>query len=282
MIANEKTMTVRITFLRPMKRRTKQDGWSLLELSFSILIIGVISAIAIPQFLMYRPDAKTFGDRRTERFAHRVRRAGFSLIEITLALAILLILAGFAIPNIASALHQAKFRGAVSDFTGLLQSGRIYAIRDNRFYSVYVLGANSGNPQAGYVDMLPASATGASGNGGTSLAPGDPLVTIPTEVTQQPAASAPNTANLESQLLPSNTPVTPTDATITPFTFGPRGLPCLVVQLTGGAVCNSLGGPVAYWIFFQDSQSKSWEAVTATPAGRIRSWSYNGSTWNKM
>jgi type II secretory pathway pseudopilin PulG len=64
MIANEKTMTVRITFLRPMKRRTKQDGWSLLELSFSVLIIGVISAIAIPQFLMYRSDAKTFGDSR--------------------------------------------------------------------------------------------------------------------------------------------------------------------------------------------------------------------------
>jgi prepilin-type N-terminal cleavage/methylation domain-containing protein len=216
------------------------------------------------------------------RFTRRDRRAGFSLIEMAITLAILLIIAGFVIPNIATAVRTAKFRGAVSDFSGLLQSGRIYAIRDNRFYSMYVLGAAGGNPQEAYVDMLPRGTTGASGNGGTAFVTGDPLVTIPPEVVQQPAANAPNTANLESQLLPSNTPVTPTDATITPFTFGPRGLPCLVVQLTGGAVCNSLGGPVAYWIFFQDNQSKNWEAVTVTPAGRIRNWYYNGSTWNKM
>lgn len=216
------------------------------------------------------------------QFTQSVRCVGFSLIEITITLAILLIIAGFAIPNIASAVRAAKFRGAVSDFSGLLQTGRIYAIRDNRFYSMYVLGASGANPKLGYVDMLPKGTTASSGNGGTAWVSGDPLVTIPTEVTMQPAASAPNTANLESQLLPSNTPVTPTDATITPFTIGPRGLPCLVVQLTGGAVCNSLGGPVAYWIFFQDSQSKNWEAVTVTPAGRIRSWYYNGSIWNKM
>jgi len=225
--------------------------------------------------LVHRRSANSY-------FTRRDRCLGFSLMEVTITLAILLIVAGFVIPNIATAVHTAKFRGAVSDFSGLLQSGRIYAIRDNRFYSMYVLGATGGNPQEAYVDMLPIGTTGASGNGGTALVAGDPLVAIPAEVTQQPAANAPNTANLQSQLLPSNTPVTPTDATITPFTFGPRGLPCLVVKLTGGSVCDSLGGPVAYWIFFQDSQSKNWEAVTATPAGRIRSWYYNGSTWNKM
>lgn len=64
MIANEKTMNHRTGFLRPISHRTRQGGWSILELSFTILILGVLMAFAVPQFLMYRSDAKTFGDSR--------------------------------------------------------------------------------------------------------------------------------------------------------------------------------------------------------------------------
>ena len=195
---------------------------------------------------------------------------------------IVLIIAGAAIPKLQTAVRVAKFRGAVSDFSGLLQTARIYSIRDNRYYSTYLLAASGNIPQEGYVDMLPIGTTGASGNGGTSVAAGDPLVTIPSEVTKQAAANAPNTSNLKTQLLPASTPVTPTDSTTTPITFSPRGLPCLIVTVTGGSVCNSLGGPAAYWIFFQDNLTTNWEAVTVTPAGRIQKWYYTGSAWNKL
>jgi len=50
--------------VRPKIRRTKQAGWTLLEISATLLILSVITAMAIPQFLMFRKDSRTFGDAR--------------------------------------------------------------------------------------------------------------------------------------------------------------------------------------------------------------------------
>jgi prepilin-type N-terminal cleavage/methylation domain-containing protein len=219
-----------------------------------------------------------------------IRESGFSLIELTLVMMVLLVLAAIAIPNMLQIQHTSRMRGAVADFTGLIESERMYAIRDNRFYSTYILTATDAPSQV-FIDMIPKSNTPpnwpvTSGNGGTTVVAGqpgvtgDPVINIPSEVGQQPVANAPDTSNLQSQLLPSSTGVTPTDASVTPFTFSPRGLPCAPLTVTGGTVCDSSGGPVAYWTFFQDSVSHEWDAVTATPAGKISKWYYTGSAWN--
>lgn len=213
---------------------------------------------------------------------HRCRLDGFSLVELMIVVIIVLIVAGTAIPYIVSSVHTAHLRGAASDLSSLLEQARIVAIRDNRYYSTYILAASGSAPQEAYVDMLPKSLTGKSGNNGVSVAVGDPVVPLTSDVTPQPASSAPNTANLQSQLLPSTTSVTPTDTTVTAATFGPRGLPCTPISLTGGSVCDSSGGPTAYWTFLQSTTTGAWQAVTITPAGRIRKWFYNGSTWSKL
>ena len=210
-------------------------------------------------------------------------REGFSLIEIVVVMLVILIIAAMSIPSMLSSLRQSRLRSAASDYATLLEQARIYAIRDNRYYSTYILaGSGTHSVTQAYVDMLPKSTTGASGNGGTSVASGDPEITMSTEIAQQPVASAPNTSNLKSQLLPATTPVTPTDTSATAATFGPRGLPCTSVTATGGSVCDSSGGPTAYWTFFQNTNSKSWQAVTITPAGRIQTWFYTGSSWKKL
>lgn len=200
-----------------------------------------------------------------------------------MATIIIAIVVAMAIPVVNSALRQTHLRGAASDFAGLLEQARVYAIRDNRYYSTYIL-APSGSALEGYayVDMLPKSVTGASGNGGTSIAAGDPEITLSSDVTQEPVGSAPNTSNLKSQLLPSTTPVTPIDTSVTAATFGPRGLPCTPIALSGGTVCDSSGGPTAFWTFLENSKTSSWQAVTVTPAGRIGKWFYTGSVWNKL
>jgi Tfp pilus assembly protein FimT len=213
----------------------------------------------------------------------RAEQAGFSIVELAVVVIIVLIVVAGALPTVLTSLRMARLRGASSDYSGLLEQARIYSIRDNRFYSTYVMAASGSSPVAqAYVDMLPKVLTGASGNGGTSVDPKDPVITIESDITVQAVANAPNTSNLESQLLPATTPVTPTDGSATPPTFGPRGLPCTPVTISGATICDSSGGATAFWTFFKNSVSNSWQAVTITPAGRIQKWYYDGSAWDKL
>jgi type II secretory pathway pseudopilin PulG len=215
----------------------------------------------------------------------RIRNeAGFSVVELLVVVIIVLIAAAAAVPSFLSALRMGHLRGAASDYAGLLEVGRSYAIRDNRYYSTYILSAATGSPVAmAYVDMLPQSLTGASGNLGTGVTTGDPVITIESDIVVIAATSAPSTNNLKNQLLPSTTPVTPTDTSVTPMTFGPRGLPCTPNSaMTGGTVCDSSGGPTAFWTFLKNTKSSTWEAVTVTPAGRIEKWLYTGSAWKLL
>jgi prepilin-type N-terminal cleavage/methylation domain-containing protein len=210
-------------------------------------------------------------------------RNGFTIVELAVVVIIVLIVAASAVPTLLTSLRMAHLRGAASDYSGLLEQARIYSIRDNRFYSTYILAASGSSLVAqAYVDMLPKVLTGASGNSGTSVASGDPAITIASDITVQAVGSAPNTSNLESQLLPATTPVTPTDGSVTPPTFGPRGLPCTPVTVSGATICDSSGGATAFWTFLKNTNASSWQAVTITPAGRIQKWFYNGTAWDKL
>jgi type II secretory pathway pseudopilin PulG len=210
---------------------------------------------------------------------------GFSTLELVIVMFIILIISGIAIPSFMTMMHSARLKGAVSDAAGLFQAQRMRAVDDDRYYSTYLLAAAGNNPQQLFVDIYPQNVNGTSGTGGAAVNAQDPVVMISGEVSQQPAGAAPNTPNLLAQILPANSPVVPQDASLaaTPVTFGPRGLPCTPQAVAGGTVCDSLGGPTAYWTFFQDNVTQNWGAVTISPAGRIRRWSYNsapaGGTW---
>ena len=197
---------------------------------------------------------------------------GFSLLELVIVLAVSLVVAAMAVPNFISAVRSAHLKGAISDFSGLLQAERIRAVDGDNFYSAYVL---TGNPEQGFVDI--------AGKGATTIDPKDPVIQINNEVIQQPVGSAPKTASLKTLFLPANATVALYDGSVStnPITFGPRGLPCYV---GGGQVCKTriAAGDVSYWIFFQNTSSLGWGAVTVTPAGRIQRWSYSGGaagTW---
>jgi len=204
---------------------------------------------------------------------------GFTLIELLGAITVILIVTSMAIPNFLTAVRSAHLKGTVSDFAGLVQSARIKAVDDDRYYSIYVHG---GSPPEAFVDIYPQQVSGASGSGGTTIDPKDPLIGINSEVVQKAAGAAPNTASLQALFLPANATVVLGDgsAAASAITFGPRGLPCSASALT----CKTRvpAGDIAYWIFFQDITSTNWGAVTVTPAGRVQRWLYSGGaagTW---
>jgi type II secretory pathway pseudopilin PulG len=209
---------------------------------------------------------------------------GFSTIELAVVMLVILIIASVAIPQAMTVMHMVRLNGAVSDFAALLQVQRIRALDDDRFYSSYIVAANGANPELAFVDIFPQNANGTSGSGGLNRDPRDPLVSISQEVSPQPAAAAPNTANLRLQLLPANSPVAPQDGSAlgTPVTWSPQGLPCTPTLAGGTFVCDSQGGATAYWVFFQNNLTQAWAAVTVSPAGRIRRWSFSAGTWNSF
>ena len=224
------------------------------------------------------PSRRTGGPSRTQNGGSE---RGFSIIELSFVTIIILIISAAAIPSMITSMRMAHLRGAASDLSGLYEQARIYAIRDNNYYATYILTAATGSQivQA-YVDMPQGSP--AAKNNGAGVQTGDPQVALSSEVVAETVGSAPNTANLESQLLPATTPVAPTDTSVTPATFGPRGLPCTPLAVSTYTVCDNAGGATAYWTFLENTKSSTWQAVTITPAGRIQKWYYNGSTWTKL
>jgi prepilin-type N-terminal cleavage/methylation domain-containing protein len=202
------------------------------------------------------------------------KERGFTLIELVVVMAVILIVTGIAIPNFMSGVRSARLKGAVSDFAGLLQVERIQAVTDDNFYPAYIL---AGNPQQGFVDI--------AGKGATTLDPKDTVIQINSEVAQMPVGAAPSTASLQGLFLPANATVALYDGSVAtnPITFGARGLPCYA---GAGLACKTRvpAGDVAYWIFFQDTLSQNWGAVTVTPAGRVQRWLFTGGatgTWAK-
>jgi len=210
---------------------------------------------------------------------------GFSLLEMTTVVVIMMIMTAIAIPAFMTPIRQARLRGSESDYANLLQMARTRAVNDDRYYSVYIQAAAGSAPQMAYVDIYPQNVNGASGKGApptgsyTAGPPADPMVTLSSEAVPQAQAAAPNTSNLFTQFCGSCASAIIKN---TAPTWGPDGLPCTPAIAAGGTgtVCNSGGGPIAYVAFFQSSTNQEWDAVTITPAGRIKTWYYDASgTW---
>jgi prepilin-type N-terminal cleavage/methylation domain-containing protein len=223
--------------------------------------------------LVPSPDSRNDWSRQHPFFARRLVSApcsqhGFSLLEMMIAVSVSLVLGvtGFVLAQ--SIARAVRLSGSCTSYANMLQTARIRAVQDDRYYAV--VSDTVANPPRAFVDI--------NGNGLYDI--GEPMMVFPQSVTPQPFASGPSTGNLKLQFLPATGQNTVNSAN--PPTFGPRGLPCVPSAPVNGT-CNYLQ-PTSYITFVQNTLSGRWEAITVTPAGRVRLWSYdaNSSTWSGL
>lgn len=184
----------------------------------------------------------------------RPRQSGFSLLELLIVAVIIVVVAAIATPNIMTAIAASRLRSAANSVSGVAQDGRIRAVRDNRFYTVRSVTENG--RVVVFVD--------ANRNGTLDANERTLVAQLPVNMTLV-QSGGPSVAGI----LPSPTAGLPS--------FNARGLPCTV----SGTVCNTnASGFVVYVQQTRALGQTGWGAITVTPTGRVRAWTWSGTSWN--
>lgn len=184
-----------------------------------------------------------------QKYKMRTRR-GFSLLELVIVVAIILAISAYAIPNVISAMGDYKLRSTMGQVAGICQQQRIVAVRTNAT-----------------VPVTSANLTGVLPKGLSRVTSGAPTL---------------DTTNLSSYGI-SNYQTQAQDSTNL-AQFNARGLPCV----TNGNACSNIdstGKQVGFLIYFKMDKTmggSGWGAITITPAGRMNTWFYKGSSYEKL
>ncbi len=192
---------------------------------------------------------------------------GFSLIELLVVIAIIMVIAAMAVPNMMGALANLRMRTSLTSISSLLQQGRIMAVHANRFMIIRT--ASSGGAPVAYVDLPPYNGTlDANENLVQPFRTAQVISTLPTGVTAFPDSA------LGYHISGSSNSGTFAVA------FNSRGIPCTPNSTSTPSSCST-GSGTPYFYFFQmaTATGSSYGAISVTPAGRIRSWVYDGHDW---
>lgn len=181
------------------------------------------------------------------------KQNGFSLLELMLVCVVLVIISTLAVPNIMQVNANYKLDAAGHSVASLLQQARMQAVKTNLpAYAKYDTATN-----IVFVTDDPTNAY-ASGNPDVALARGLSFQTAPPDHSQLDVY----VGGASPQIL-SN------------IGFNARGLPC-IANTTNPSVCPNVTSGFEW--FVQNSSLGGWEAITVTPAGRIKSWRLSKQT----
>jgi prepilin-type N-terminal cleavage/methylation domain-containing protein len=211
------------------------------------------------------------------------RERGFTLLEMMVVVAILLVVMALAAPKMLQISDNAKLQASAQAYAGLLQTARTRAVNDNAAYQVLTTTYN-GVPMA-YVDLT-GNQTYVSGGSNP-----DPAVQLanPIVITDTGAP----TTGFNSTTLLNIIPLTLETSTMVDvngnaspgLAFNERGLPCQ--RTTASGACKNstvvsgnttLVAWVTYLRYTRRTGGYAWAAVTVTPAGRIKTWSYQNTS----
>jgi prepilin-type N-terminal cleavage/methylation domain-containing protein len=172
---------------------------------------------------------------------------GFTLQEVMVVIAIGLVITVVALPVMSNAIANMKLRSSMTSVSGLFQDTRALAVKQNSTKTACHFNMTSAPYSLIYFVKDATDCTSAT------VATADPQVEMEAPITPYGSPTgigAPVVLDNATQLSVTSSPLT------TDPSFNSRGLPC---TYSGGA-----GG---------------WAAISISPAGRIRRWFWNGSSW---
>jgi len=199
------------------------------------------------------------GDRR--------RQSGFSLIELLIVVTIILVVTAIAVPNIMRARSAYRLRSAAHDQASLVQRLRVEALRGNDTMRIWSSWEWSGSAWTNsfFVDA----------NANCMKDANETIeVRMPTNMFW---GWGPSTASMNLDFTPQNTWMPPA--------FNSRGIPCQYGVVTWTECSTTSGGQPIGFVYFLTDYEQGWgtpsgyAAITVSPAGKVRSWTWSGTTW---
>ena len=182
---------------------------------------------------------------------------GFSLIEVLIVTSVTLCIAATAIPKFVNTMANVELRAGIRSASGILQQTRSQAIKDNKSYKTrYTNGTGGGIVYADLNDNGHPDANEPQAQMGTTVL----------------AYSAPSGI---PALGSTDLDYTPT--TTTALAFSSTGQPCT----TSGLSTSCAVGMVIYFTDTRVVGAPGWAAVTVSPAGRVATWMWTGSSWSQ-
>ncbi len=192
---------------------------------------------------------------------------GFTLIETLVVVAITLVVAGLSIPSLSRAIDNARLKAASQKLASLYQQGRLRATQDNTYYELPARASRSRTVQV-CLDL----------NGNGRCEAGEPVVDFPKQIKLSnvgvPALPETGFSPLQTE---SSQMYNQRNHMVPGLAWNARGLPCQRTSPTSPC-SNSIPGAVGWvqYIQFQRSTGDvSYAAVTVSPTGRIKTWTYD-------
>ena len=193
--------------------------------------------------------------------------AGFTLQEILVVVAIGLVISVIALPVMSNAIANMKLRSSMTTVSGLLQNTRAIAVQQNTTKTACHFNRTSTPFSLVYFVKNGTDCTTAT------LLPSDPQIEMEAPIAPYGAptgTSAPTALDNTTQLGVTVAPLT------TDPSFNSRGIPC---QYVAAGTCNTNNSFIQYYKDNRIGGSGGWAAISVSPAGRIRRWFWNGSSW---
>ena len=197
----------------------------------------------------------------------RKSQRGFSMIELTIVVAVILIIIAIALPIMGRTIENYRLDASGHSVASLIQQTRILAAKTNTPYYAQYNTAVTPNMIYANTDQ-------------SAFAIGNPDVYLSTNVSFQ-SSGLPDHSQLDALMSNGNAGAVgtfpTTSAPAPPIGFNARGLPC--TQGASVSICTQSSSAAQYFEWFmQDSATGGWEAVTVTPAGRVKAYRLSGTS----